>query len=428
MEDAMAFTLGLGLRDLWIDQVCIYQSDPSGLHNHVAKMHMVYICVTVTIVAAPGHISTHFLPGVSISRISQAHIRLDLLADKPAYASKSESPKYQVFDSLWSTQAWTYQGGVVSRRRLVITPNQTMFQCQCATWTEKYQNDATRDIARGMDVFESLRAKDQTSPASRFYLLCQHIESYSGRNLSYQSDALNGLKGLLTIVRDEWQIPTFWGMPFSSSGDFAVSLLFNHYPDRYIHRAGFPSCSWTGWVGKTVYPGLLGRGRPGPAKDLQVSLQRTDGAFTEPNTTFTTEVTAELNGMPPNHTIKLRLVTIAFTLQAEEVPDFQDGPKTRIPRIGVRKSVNLDTSHPVCWSVHISAQTLHTLETVQDPLQVLLVHQLVGLLVHTCAGSTKCIGIVELSSECERHSPCHQHGTQHQPDFYTRSLRTVYLT
>jgi hypothetical protein len=132
--------------------------------------------------------------------------------------------------------------------------------------------------------------------------------------------------------------------------------------------------------------------------------------------------------MPPNHTIKLRLVTIAFTLQAEEVSDFQDGPKTRIPRIGVRKSVNLDTSHPVCWSVHISAQTLHTLKTVQDPLQVLLVHQLVGLLVHTCAGSTKCIGIVELSSECERHSPCHQHGTQHQPDFYTRSLRTVYLT
>ena len=161
MEDAIAVTIKLDFKYLWIDQVCIDQSDSSDLHNHVAKVHMIYNCATVTIVAAAGHNANHGLPGVSIPRVPQAHDRLDLLADKPAYAAIPDHRRNEVFFILhWSSRAWTCQEGVLSRRRLVFTPNQTIFQCQCVTWTEAFSNDATPGIARGMNVFESLRAKD----------------------------------------------------------------------------------------------------------------------------------------------------------------------------------------------------------------------------------------------------------------------------
>ena len=82
-----------------------------------------------------------------------------------------------------------------------------------------------------------------------------------------------------------------------------------------------------------------------------MSLQRIDETFKDPNTTFTTGATSELNVMPPIYTTKLRLVTMAFTIQAVEVSEFHNSPKTRLPRIGIRKSVDLDTSHPVGWLV-----------------------------------------------------------------------------
>lgn len=96
MEDAMAVTLKLSLRYLWIDQVCLCQSDPSDLHSHVARMHMIYNCATLTIVIAARHGSNHGLPGVSTPRIPQADIRLDLLADKPAYVAASDVPRNEV--------------------------------------------------------------------------------------------------------------------------------------------------------------------------------------------------------------------------------------------------------------------------------------------------------------------------------------------
>jgi hypothetical protein len=153
-----------------------------------------------------------------------------------------------------------------------------------------------------------------------------------------------------------------------------------------------------------------------------------DGTFTDPDTTFTPGVTAKQNLAPPIYTAKLRLVTLAFVLQVKELQTWQDSPKSKTLRTGIRKSVDAGSSHPVSWSVYFYARDLNAQKVAQGHLQVLVVAQSIGLVVRTCAKSTERISVVELSRECGRFWPCDQHSSQYLPDFYTFSLRTTYIT
>lgn len=69
------------------------------------------------------------------------------------------------------------------------------------------------------------------------------IEAYTGRQLSYDSDALRAFSGILRSIEPQYG-PALWGLPRK---DFARGLSWSLSSPRPDRRPGFPSWSWAGW-------------------------------------------------------------------------------------------------------------------------------------------------------------------------------------
>ncbi|KAK4651462.1 hypothetical protein QC762_603470 [Podospora pseudocomata] len=91
----------------------------------------------------------------------------------------------------WATRGWTYPEGVLSKRRLVFTKHQLIFQCQKTQFLE-----------------------------SPLEVLGDHIEQYVARNFTASTDGLDALRGVLQRYKaDEDPPPTrsLWGARLSST-------------------------------------------------------------------------------------------------------------------------------------------------------------------------------------------------------------------
>jgi len=79
----------------------------------------------LTITAADGLDANHGLTKVSRPRSQQSHIRLGKCC-----LSSHLSVQKELEDSKWNTRGWTYQEGMLSQRRLIVTPSKAVFACQ----------------------------------------------------------------------------------------------------------------------------------------------------------------------------------------------------------------------------------------------------------------------------------------------------------
>jgi len=64
-QDAIAVTLQLSYRYLWVDQFYINQDSPAEKHRQIANMDQIYAGAILTLIAAEESGSTRGLPGVS---------------------------------------------------------------------------------------------------------------------------------------------------------------------------------------------------------------------------------------------------------------------------------------------------------------------------------------------------------------------------
>lgn len=320
IRDAITVTTKLGYRYLWIDQLCIKQSDPSDLHNHLAKMDLIYSSAIVTIIAASGRDAGSGIPGISVPRLPLCRAmfeRADIYVI--AHCNSGEL----LSRSMWSTRGWTYQEGVLSTRRLVFTPWQVMFECQTSTWNESLNMDLHASSDARTAMFESLksprtfgayRGVDLSSMGAFF----RHMEKYSRRQLSDEADALKGVQGVLSLAR-RLGIPSHWGLPTKTIHDFAKGLLWNpNYNSLVEHgsrRKGFPSWSWCDWIGGVDY---MVHGKY-CCEELRIEFQRFDGTFTDPSATFSSDNISQ----PVNRPLETSPATLSIRIEAV-VYDFED--------------------------------------------------------------------------------------------------------
>ncbi|PVH81145.1 HET-domain-containing protein, partial [Cadophora sp. DSE1049] len=126
IDDCIQATLSFGIRYLWIDRYCINQADPEAKMNQVSRMDMIYANATLTIIAAAGNGPDFGLPGVNkTKRSSQPSLRIGDIT----LASTLPSPRSSLQGSTWASRGWTYQEGLLSKRRLIFTHQQTYFEC-----------------------------------------------------------------------------------------------------------------------------------------------------------------------------------------------------------------------------------------------------------------------------------------------------------
>lgn len=127
IADAMLVTLKLRIRYLWCDRYCIRQNpqnreEEEEKHGQIVRMCDIYSGASITIIAAAGDGPDYGLPGVSKKR-QPPRVRI---GSRTIFATLAD-PKTLTDRSRWSTRGWTFQEGLLARRRLVFTDQQVYF-------------------------------------------------------------------------------------------------------------------------------------------------------------------------------------------------------------------------------------------------------------------------------------------------------------
>lgn len=286
ISDAMEVAVSLGFSYLWVDRYCIDQKS-AAKHDQISQMDRIYQGAELTIFATAGDDPSYGLPGVSSRAKRQQHScsvgDLDIIHTMP-------HPHRAIEASAWSTRAWTFQEGILSRRRLVFTDDQVYFECEGMNCYESIASRLddlhTDDKTRFRECLRSgIFGRSSSShgdfdtssrkPEGQESLLRQMIEQYSQRTLTYDSDSLNAFVGIFR--RFEGQpafINNIWGLPFrlvmdeegtdapeQTENSFVSGLGWSQSPLRGTgippptrRREGvFPSWSWCGWAGDVSY-------------------------------------------------------------------------------------------------------------------------------------------------------------------------------
>ncbi|KAA8629266.1 hypothetical protein SMACR_06981 [Sordaria macrospora] len=209
ISDAMRVVSQLGYRYLWVDRYCIPQDDEVAKQIQILNMGRIYSTSTLTIIAAAGEGPEYGLPGVSSrSRTPQLGVKISDEISLVLY----EAPMDTIANSKWNTRGWTYQEGLLSKRRLVFTDLMVYFQCQ-----EMHGDEVlSLPIPGPGEEFDEVRALSfgglthhqgtklrmvfpRTSEWHNPLTVWERLGEYGLRDLGYDTDALNAIAGVMEM-------------------------------------------------------------------------------------------------------------------------------------------------------------------------------------------------------------------------------------
>ncbi|KAI8267123.1 tol protein [Colletotrichum sp. SAR11_239] len=288
VQDAFVVCRNLGVGYLWVDRYCIDQSgnaqqDPEKTketQNQLANMHIIYEAAVFAIIACAGEDANFGLPGVSTRpRLRQPSVKIG----ETFYVSSLPPLSNLLEHAKWTERGWTYQEGLLSTRRLIFTEYQVYFECNFSHCTEavfapddiffkygtafRYGKDGPTWPPMYGEAAQSVRNFPMAMSLNKGPTVFGLIEEYMTRSLTFTSDNLNGMLGILS--RGSTTTPPFghfWGLPIftklrvSSEAIFddevqqtatlgllqAMDWSFKHPAKRNLK---FPSWSWAGWEG-----------------------------------------------------------------------------------------------------------------------------------------------------------------------------------
>ncbi|TXB99882.1 hypothetical protein FocTR4_00013708 [Fusarium oxysporum f. sp. cubense] len=279
----MHVAIQLGFRYIWVDQLCIDQTNTEDMSCQLGQTNTIYNQATVTIIAAAGESSSHGLPGVG-QRPRTIPNKFTL--DGTTWKFMPKPISYHVGDSKWSTRGWTYQEAVFSRRCVIFADNQVFYQCGCMTCAEELIQDFANCERVVFPIFERISYEDSDTGIylPRSWRFMTYLEAYSKRELTYDSDVLRAMEGIFRFyVQLEPSVEQYCGLPLrwvgcqlsnlneqnvyriarskhdDVVGAFLWAMLWEpawsevHIPKTgFAKRNGFPTWSWSGWkVGLT---------------------------------------------------------------------------------------------------------------------------------------------------------------------------------
>ncbi len=209
IEDAIEVTRELKMRDLWVDYVCIDQEDHEYKRSQINIMDDIYSGAFATIISLNGESANEGIPRAGTTARAIPQTTIDFVRGNKL-VSKMPSLERQLRHSIWAQRGWTFQEGILSNRRLVFTRHQVYFACNSLVCSESIGeiNSISRKegLADSHELFEGVlriphaQASPSLTSMSKQKMYGSLISSYVIRKLSYESDALNAVLGILKIL------------------------------------------------------------------------------------------------------------------------------------------------------------------------------------------------------------------------------------
>ncbi|KAJ5728598.1 uncharacterized protein N7483_003106 [Penicillium malachiteum] len=243
ISDAMQFVKLMGLRYLWIDQLCIVQDDPEELLYTMKAMNKIYGASAFTIIAS-GKDATSGLPGVNKSSRQMNPLigSVDNITLFHALPDPATEWRHPLDTSTWNTRGWTYQELYFSQRQFIFAADRIYYNCRKLMKMETSPGNVLPPIKHSS---QSLR----DSESDPFNQYVTQIREYSGRSLTYPDDILNAFSGVMSDMSERHGIKPYHGIPLSPGGR-GLEWMSER---RLQRRSTFPSWSWAGWIGPVYY-------------------------------------------------------------------------------------------------------------------------------------------------------------------------------
>ncbi|KAG4442580.1 hypothetical protein IFR05_001910 [Cadophora sp. M221] len=273
IADSIEVTRLLGFQYLWVDRYCINQSDAYEKHDQICRMDAIYASAQLTIIAAAGDDPDLGLPGVNGTlRNPQPTCQVK----DYALVSSLTAASALLHKTAWDSRGWTYQEGLLSKRRLLFLSDQVYFECNGMHCAEVVHLplDAMLDKGTGKTKPEvpSGGAFAEKTVGNCPWWVMSYVSRFTERKLSYQSDVLNAFQGIFRVFeKSRYPLYQLMGVPImppyaiaglsplvltkisrSPEDGFMIGLLWRHHefrPETNFRRSGFPSWTWAGWNG-----------------------------------------------------------------------------------------------------------------------------------------------------------------------------------
>jgi hypothetical protein len=260
IEDAMEVVRKLGKDYLWVDALCIDQSDEEHKREQITIMDRIYRGAWATIINLSGTSANSALPRVSGDfYIRQRHF----ISGEDHYVSTLPALATYAKQSLWNSRAWVMQEALLSQRCLFFTHCQVYFECNTCQDSEfiSLQNQAepSLDISHLATGLFRLGLSDlqATEPRSlrntRVRLYRSLLENYRRRHMTYISDSLNAFSGIVDALWDGFSTKFLYGLPVA---DFPYALGWRQL-NPVQRTPSFPSWSWTAWEGELAVGAII---------------------------------------------------------------------------------------------------------------------------------------------------------------------------
>ena len=248
IQYAIALTVELHERYLWVDRFCIVQDDPN-IQLQISHMDDIYGEAYLTIIAASSH--TSFATRSEAAEWPMFEISSHDQADSDYHKSRIVELQAALARSEWSRRGWTYQEENLSRRSAIFTDSGLYFDCQCATWDGivlKPDDDRTPKF----DPSRHFLGKWWPDFESYINVVCL----YNGRNLTYPQDGLKGISATLKALSPAFPGGFIAGLPLVFLDHALLWQPFECAKRRVFigkdgvmieQPTGLPSWSWCSW-------------------------------------------------------------------------------------------------------------------------------------------------------------------------------------
>ncbi|KAI1294272.1 HET-domain-containing protein [Xylaria venustula] len=254
IADAIIVCQQLKQRFLWVDRLCIQQDDDGPEKRaQINAMGDIYSSAELTIIHASGASMDDPIAGVTTTReVFQSRTvvcGLELISGYP----DMEVP---IQASRWNERGWVYQEAVLSRRKLFFTPFELWFECSSHDYdTYQREEQCSRrrlsSLSAKPNQWSQFRIDGLAYNTIKFDDFVRHLESYTERSLTHQSDILDAFTGILTTLYEGGL--SIYGLP---EADFDQALLW--YSDTRwrttVDTSNFPSWSWPSVTGTVTVP------------------------------------------------------------------------------------------------------------------------------------------------------------------------------